>query len=128
LSAELAQLRSEIAAERGLSAESVSFLTGVTLEEVEAQADRLVKVVGTTDAQPEREPAADLFSTARAAKAERQQALLAVVAGRSEQPRDPAGRYAGRGFDGGHVSPCLLPATQAVSTQSWCSGSLPRPS
>ena len=97
--------------------DATRFLTGVTLEEIEAQADRLVRLGAV--ARPSQEPALDLSTTARAAKAERRRGLLAVLTGRSEQPCDSAGRYVSRGFDGGEVSLCQLPAMPNGSTVSW---------
>jgi hypothetical protein len=47
-SADLESLRAEIAAARGLGADAVSFLDGSTLAEIEAQADALAKVIGTS--------------------------------------------------------------------------------
>jgi hypothetical protein len=105
LSEGLDQIRSEVAADRGLPADAVSFMTGGTLAEVEASADALVHLLGTSHDEPAQEPTTDPFATARAAKAERQRALLAAFTGRSEPTRDAAGRYARSGFDGGARSP-----------------------
>ena len=43
----LSQLRTEIAARKGLDASAARFLTGTTREEIEADVDDLVKLVGT---------------------------------------------------------------------------------
>jgi hypothetical protein len=41
--------RREVAAARGLGADAATFLTGSTLDELEAHADAFAKVLGTSD-------------------------------------------------------------------------------
>jgi hypothetical protein len=97
-------LREEIAASRGLDPRAAKLLTGTTLEEVEASADELVKLL---DRGGREEEPTDLFASARADQARRKQALLTALAGRSEQPRDDRGRYGS--FDGGARQPVPTP-------------------
>jgi hypothetical protein len=95
-----AELRAAVAAEHGLDADAAPFLQGSTVEEVEASAAALAKLLGKRD---EPDPLADLFAFA-ARKGERQQALVDALTGRAPQRRDGRGRFAG-GFDGGVRTP-----------------------
>jgi hypothetical protein len=115
MNAELDRVRAEVAAARGLAAEAVAFLDGQTLEQIETQADGLAKLVGTHDPQPGQGPTVDLFATSRAAKTERQRALLASFTGRSEQPRNERGQFAS--FDGGARQPVPAPRDPASEHQ-----------
>jgi hypothetical protein len=106
--AELESLRADIAAARGLGADAASFLRGTTLEEIEASADALARVLGRRDDRGDQPPAVrpGLFTEMAAAKTHRKQALAALLCGRAPQPRDELGRYARRGsFDGGARQP-----------------------
>jgi hypothetical protein len=91
----------EVAADHGLPAGAESFLTGSTLDEIEAEADALVKVLGASERQPE--PTLDPISEALRQKQRKRQQLLAAITGRREQPRDRQGRYVS--FDGGARQP-----------------------
>lgn len=104
----LDQLKAELVQDRGLPDGAVSFLSGSSVAELEASADALIKVLGS-HVQPAPEASANPFTTARAAKAERQRALLAAFIGRSGQPRDAGERYARSGFDGGARQPVPAP-------------------
>jgi hypothetical protein len=87
--------------EHGLDADAALFLQGSTVEEVEASAAVLAKLLRKRD---ELDTPADLFAGAAARKAERQQALVDALTGRAPQRRDGRGRFAG-GFDGGARTP-----------------------
>jgi hypothetical protein len=106
-------LRLEVAAGHGLGEAAAGFLTGSTVEELEAQAGALARVVGAADARREPEPAAapgDPLADALAGKEQRQRELAALFTRRAPQPRDETGRYAGRGsFDGGARPSLPLP-------------------
>ena len=107
----LDELRADLARERGLPDSAVSFLQGGTVAELEAQADTLGGLLGTTHAQrePEPAPAPNLRDVALAEKARRRQELVALVSGRAPQPRDAAGRFATTGFDGGDGASLPVP-------------------
>lgn len=110
---ELGELQQAIAAEHGLPPEAAAFLTGATIEAVEASAVALGKLLGAVHVSEEppadREP--DFFTVAVAAKAERQQALVDAITGRVPQRRDARGRFAiaGGSFDGGARQPVSGP-------------------
>jgi hypothetical protein len=107
---DLDELRHAVAAEFGLPPQAVPFLTGTTLEEVEASAGALAKLLGSSAHEPEQaEPLADLFANAATEKARRQRALVETLHGRPQQARDAHGRFAG-GFDGGCRTPVPAPA------------------
>lgn len=94
--------RELVAAEHGLDAQAAAFLSGTTLDELEASASKLAKLIG--ERESEEPPVArgfDLFASARAAKVDRQQKLAALFCGRLEQARDERGRFVSSGFDGG---------------------------
>ena len=117
MSDDLNWLRREVAAERGLPAEAVSFLTGTSVEQVEASADALAQLVGRSDLR-EQEPAdplAGLFANGGAEKARRQRALLQTLHGLPPQQRDEGGRFSGGGFDGGarQTAPEMVPPETA---------------
>jgi hypothetical protein len=101
MSADLDPLRGEVAARHGLGVDARSFLTGTTVDELEAQAAALAKVLGAHADRREPEPAAapDLLTVAAAEKARRKQELAAMFCGRAPQPRAESGRFAS--FDGG---------------------------
>lgn len=100
--AELETLRREIAAGRGLGAEAMAFVTGRTVEELERSADGFANLIGAKEERPEPTVGPGLFAEVAATKAERKQALAALLSGRA-QPRDDDGRYAKKAatFDGG---------------------------
>jgi hypothetical protein len=96
------ELRVDLARERGLPDAAVSFLRGGTVAEVEAEADTLAALLGTTRVarEPECGPAQNPFTIAVAQKQQRKRELLATFSGRHpQQPRDARGRFAT--FDGG---------------------------
>jgi hypothetical protein len=109
------ELRREIAASRGLGERALAFLDADTVQAIEAQADELVALLGTTTARDEQDPApaADPITLALQAKARRRRALVQAVLGRPEQPRDEHGRYTG--FDGGPRG--LAPTTRKPPEQ-----------
>jgi hypothetical protein len=108
MSEPLDALRAEVAAGHGLPAGAESFLTGSTLEEIEAEADALVKVLGASERQPEPEPALDPITAALRQKQQKRQQLVAAVIGRRQQPRDRQGRFT-VSFDGGARQPVPPP-------------------
>jgi hypothetical protein len=105
----LDQLRADLAAARGLPPAAISFLTGSTAEEVEAQADQLAELFATKTEPAEPEPPMDILTGGRVEKTRRQAALVALLTGRPQQPvaRDERGRFAAKpfSFDGGARQP-----------------------
>ena len=100
MSSELDRVRAEVAHEHGLDVRAASFLTGSTVEELEASAAGLARLVGCSDPAPI--APLDLVARSMADKQHRKQALHRLFTGRSPQPRDSAGRFVLRGsFDGG---------------------------
>jgi hypothetical protein len=105
-----AELRRTIAAEHGLGPEAAALLTGETVEELDGSARALAQLIAERREEPEPEPVPGqgFFAGAAAAKAERRQALVDALTGRSEQRRDERGRFSG-GFDGGARAPAPQP-------------------
>lgn len=112
---ELAELRREIAAARGLGPDAVPFLRGQTLHEIEASADALAKLfhAGSGGEQQSPDPLAYALANADADKQRHRRDLVDLVTGRARR-RDEQGRFTARaaGFDGGarrtvptHISP-----------------------
>jgi hypothetical protein len=98
------KLRETIAAHHRLDRRAAGLLVGSTIEELEASAVKLAKLI--EEREDEEPPAvstatSDLFAGARARKAERQQALVNAITGRAAQSRDERGRFVSTGFDGG---------------------------
>jgi hypothetical protein len=88
----------EVAARNGLPERAITLLpTDGTVEEIEHAAAQLAALVEKhgREQQPEPEPAPDILTSARLAKQERQQQLIALFSGCPQpQPRDPAtGRF-----------------------------------
>ena len=100
MSAGLDEVRSAIAARHGLTESATGFLVGSNVAELEASAGALSRLLSEREhSQPEPEPF-DIFAAGRAAKIERQRAIVAMASGRrAPQPRDPSGRFGS--FDGG---------------------------
>jgi hypothetical protein len=101
-----AELRRLIAAERGLDEKTTSFLTGSTFTELERSADAFAEFLAERGREEEAEPETDLLpgllGGGGAAKAQRQQAVLAALHGRpATPPAEPDSRPGGGGFDGG---------------------------
>jgi hypothetical protein len=96
-------LRRLVAAEYGLEPEVATFLTGSTLDELDASAAELVTLLGKRREQEQPSAGHGLFADAVAATARRKRELAALFCGRAPQPRDEHGRFArtGGGFDGG---------------------------
>jgi hypothetical protein len=117
--AELESLRYDIAASRGLDAGAAGFLTGTTLEEIEASADALARLIDASGEHRQKSAIAgpDLFTGMVESKARQKRELAALFCGRARQPRDEAGRFAQRaaGFDGGARAslPIAKPPEQA---------------
>jgi len=100
--------RAVVAAEHGLAPEAAQFLTGETVEEMEASAVALAQLLGRgTDRIPHDAGAVDPISAGLRAKAEQKASLQALLTGRNQQPRDEQGRYTG--FDGGARRPVRRP-------------------
>jgi hypothetical protein len=103
---EVDELRREIAARHGIPEAGVSFILGQTVEQLEASASRLAGLVAARDEQePEQtDPLTHALGLGSAAKAKRNAALVGLLHGPPQQPRDRLGRYTGKqsaGFDGG---------------------------
>lgn len=95
--------RAIVAAEHGLDERAASFVSGETVEEMEASASALADLIGRRDDQvPDDASATDPITAGLRAKAERKAQLRALFTGRSTpRQRDERGRYASTGFDGG---------------------------
>ena len=106
----LEALKAEVAPGHGLGAGAASFLTGETLDEVEASAAELARFVTgrRVELHPEPEPSRDPIAEALSAKAQRHERIVAMFTGRPQQPRDQAGRFTG--FDGGARPTVARPA------------------
>jgi hypothetical protein len=102
----------------GVSAEfggpdAAAFLTGSTVEELEASADGLGRLIAEhrERSEPEPDPATpDLLTEARTAQRERTARLAAMFTGRPKPPgqsRNELGRFAS--FDGGARAPVPAP-------------------
>jgi hypothetical protein len=103
------EVRAAVAARHGLGADAASFLTGSTIDELEASAERFARFVDEhrQQAQPTSPP--EPISAAIANKQAQKRRLAEMVVGRSRsQPRDEHGRYTG--FDGGARRPVTRPA------------------
>jgi hypothetical protein len=105
------ELRVELVVARGLNPDAASLLTGTGVEELEASADELAKLVGArSDQEPEQTDLADLSANVSGVKARRKRQLAELLVGDAQQPRDERGRWAG--FDGGaRPSPPAAPAS-----------------
>ena len=103
------ELRRQVAQAHGLDPRAATFITGDTLDEVEASAAELAQLVDTT---PEPAPRRDVFTEALTAKAQRQRQLAALFTERPARERDAQGRYTARasGFDGGARQSVPAPA------------------
>jgi hypothetical protein len=105
------ELRRAIAAQHGLSPVAASLLAGESVEELDASAAALARLVGEGREEPEsvaEAALADLFDPR--ARARRKQALTELFAGQPPQPReqsrDSQGRFTRSGsFDGGARQP-----------------------
>lgn len=85
-----------VASEHNLSAKAAGFLQGDNVEEVEASARSLVRLLGgrrEPEPEPPAGPAADPLSAAAAAKAARRRDLKAALTGRPAPLRDQRGRW-----------------------------------
>jgi hypothetical protein len=120
LTDDLHEVRSEVAAGRGLDARAAGLLTGTTLEEIETSADALVKLIDARRVRQDQEPP-DMLTAARTEQARRKQELTARLTRRSPQPRDELGRYASRArtFDGGARRPVPAPGDPRPPTPGW---------
>jgi hypothetical protein len=97
-------LRQLVATERGLPEESATFLSGETLEQIEASASAFEKLLEVEERR-KREPMPSFLVAAATAKHERKRSLENLLTRRPQQ-RDEHGRFAGErtgtgGFDGG---------------------------
>jgi hypothetical protein len=99
-----AELRRAVAADHGLDERAARLLVGATVEELEASAAALARLIRERREEPEPAPAspADVFGAARRAKDARKRALLNALTSAAPQRRDERGRFAGTAsFDGG---------------------------
>lgn len=113
--------REQVAAAYGLDQRAANFLSGETMEELEASATAFVQLLSTHAEQRDSSVARpDLFADA-ATKARRKREPTALFAGRPAQPRDQAGRFAstagGGGFDEGARGQPLPPPRE--SHEQW---------
>jgi hypothetical protein len=109
----LAELRQVVADRRGLPEAAVTFMSGTTIGEIEAEADQLAALLAarTPEQAEETEPQtmADVVANATTLKRERQRALLQSLHSPAPQPRDEGGRFTG-GFGGGARAPVAAPS------------------
>jgi hypothetical protein len=96
------EVREAVAARHGLGPDALPFVTGESIEELEASAAKLAGLVGQ-HRREEEPPAVDPITAALADKDRRRHAVTAMFLGRPSraQPRDEQGRYARASFDGG---------------------------
>lgn len=101
MSAELDEVKREVAAAHGLGADAISFIGGTTVEQIEANAAAFARLVHAGGANQQPEPAGrNIFAEATAQKAARKAELRRLFTGRpTRQPRDEDGRFSG--MDGG---------------------------
>ena len=121
---ELAELRADLAAARGLPPAAISFLTGSTAEEVEAQADQLARLIAARVPEQTPEQTNSLMAAlAPGVKQARQRALVQALHGRPSPPRDERGRYAAGSkaisFDGGARTPAPLKGPPEQEHDGW---------
>lgn len=96
-------VRAEVAREHGLDLRAATFLTGTSLEELEASASRLAQLIAKHDHSEPDPSQPNFLADLRAGREQRRREILDVVTGRV-QPRDQAtGQFAPRAgsFDGG---------------------------
>ncbi len=99
MSVELDEVRSAIAARHGLTEDAAGFLVGSNVEEVEASAGALSRLIGRTPPGARAPEPANIVAVARAAKTARKAELLAMFTGKpTRQRRDERGRFT---LDGG---------------------------
>jgi hypothetical protein len=96
---ELEALRVEVAVAHGLGMNAAAFLDGATVEEIEAQAVNLARLVAAERKEEQPHPLALALDPAERARRKRQLTELFTTGPR--QARDERGRFASRGFDGG---------------------------
>jgi hypothetical protein len=102
--------REIVAAEHGLDERAARFLSGETVEEMEASAAALAELIGRRVRGGRAAPAADPISTALASKSSRKAERHALFTGRAPQRRDEQGRFTSSGgFDGGARKPVAPP-------------------
>jgi hypothetical protein len=94
------ELRLAAAAAHGLPARAATLLDGDTVEEIEAQAERLAALVAKHNPNPEPRT---VFEFGRVQKEARRRSLIDALSGHPQQLRDEPGRFAAGagGFDGG---------------------------
>jgi hypothetical protein len=120
-----AELRAEIVRSRGLPPDAETFVVGSSIEEFERSADGLAALFAASGRQLEPQPSGATIADLRAAKAARQTALLRRFHAPSQQPRDEAGRFAGRSsWDGGARLPLRLPGNPEREHGEWLVGIL----
>jgi hypothetical protein len=103
VSEEPSELRKAIAAAQGLDERAAKFLSGQTIEQLEASAEALALLVGQRNEPEPTAPAPDPITGSIAAKRQRKAALHAALTGRApQQPRDERGRLS---FDRGARQP-----------------------
>jgi hypothetical protein len=110
------ELRVAVAVHHGLDRRAARFLTGGTIEELEASAASLAGLIGEREEpDPVADAPSDLFGGAAVRKAQRQRAILGALTGRQPQPRDEGGRFTARSFDGGAREP--IPARRSPEAE-----------
>jgi hypothetical protein len=122
-------VRRTVARAHGLPVNAIQFLSGETATELEESASRLADMLQERHEQHERAEQAQspvaFFEHAQRQKDERKQSLVNALCGRTQQPRDGAGRFAAddrpaAGFDGGTRTPVERPVTH----ESWLADAL----
>jgi hypothetical protein len=83
------ELRQSIVVERGLALEAAGLLVGATAEELEASADKLVRLIEERRREEEPATAIDPITAAIAGKQEQKRRLANLILGRPQpQPHD----------------------------------------
>jgi hypothetical protein len=88
-----AELRRLVAHEHGLDEEAAKILTGATLDELDASASVLARLIGRRHEQETTVTTPSPFADVIAATQRRKMAITALFAGRPLPPRDERGRW-----------------------------------
>lgn len=108
---DLDAVRRDLLAQRGIDPLTARLKGGETLDEIEASADALAKLIGSQGTREQADdPLASLLADP-AAKQRRQRSLVASLHGPQPQARDEFGRYTigPSSFDGGARVPVAAP-------------------
>jgi hypothetical protein len=114
-----AEVREAVAHRHGLGADAAAFLTGSTLDELDASAGLLAELVAEhRGPEPTTNTGPGTFADLIAAKRRRKQELAALFAGQPAQPRDDRGRFAATDYSRGARRPAPSPPESHDETLS----------